>query len=276
MLILLIVMVTLFILKVIFHPSSTISFIQMLIFIILCNMKKLILFSQFLLFLNIQLRAQETENDVQTPLGSIVIAYDVTDVSYDQRVANDASWSQLYPDVTFLDTYDGVSCTRRFNCHGYAWHMMSSEGNGLNDPKWIGWEYPWDEDVYMEDGSFKEVPSAVYPGIVSYQGGEDHSAITTEVPGVWISKWRSGPLVMHPWNYDGEYSYAVLKYYKLCYEKIEDSLLYSQYTKEGCKLLLRNVSIYTNAAINITIEDWLKIEGTFSAPISATLDISPP
>jgi len=103
--------------------------------------------------------------------------------------------------------------TGTFNCHGFAWLMSGGRGEEDIDwgkARWVG-TGPDDAgispDLFMIDGHFEQVSEETYPGIVFWgTPGEhrkfpfDHSAITTRVPGVFISKWRDGPLMRHPWN----------------------------------------------------------------------------
>jgi hypothetical protein len=62
--------------------------------------------------------------------------------------------------------------------------------------RWIGYYVSTDEDIYMIDGSYVQVCNEIYPGKVSWIGG-DHSAVTTSIPGRWISKWNKYPLIEH-------------------------------------------------------------------------------
>jgi len=215
----------------------------------------------------------QTQSNVNTPIGNPVTAYITPEMSDADRKAWDKYYEWAYPNATQLDTYGNRSSSGRFNCHGYAWYMMSNEGSGLNDPRWIGYYYTTDEDIYMTDGSYKEVPNEVSPGKVSWASG-DHSAITTSTPGKYRSKWNKYPLMEHQWD-DTPFGTTNLKYYKLCFEKIENVIIYSDFTKNGCKFLMKNVTIQNNADINITVEDWFKIEGTFNAQLGTTLNVVP-
>ena len=152
--------------------------------------------------------------------------------------------------------------------------MMSLEGgNNLEDPRWIGYSETTDEDIYMTDGSYKEVASEVYPGKVSWASG-DHSAITTSTSGVYLSKWNQYPLMEHDWD-DSPFGSSNLKYYKLCYEKIIDETITTDLTKDACKLLIENVIIQNNVDVNIEFEDWVHIKGPFEITSGSTLLISP-
>jgi hypothetical protein len=155
--------------------------------------------------------SQDTQSNVRTPKNSIVTAWITSESSTEARSGWDNYWKTRYPSNEAITTYDGYSSTRRFNCHGYAWYMVSDEGSGLNDPRWIGYQYTTDEDIYMSDGSYIKVANEMFPGKVSWSSG-DHSAITTDVPGKFISKWNEWPLMKHDWD-DTPFGTTNLKYY---------------------------------------------------------------
>ena len=241
----------------------------------------LIIFISF----TINIYSQDSRNDVKTPNYSNVVAYDMYESSDVTRAYFDNYYMNAYQNADTINTYKAkddpnkyYSSTRRFNCHGYAWYMTSNEGSGLADPRWIGY-YPGntDEHIYWEDESYTEVASEVYPGIVSWDPNEggDHSAITTDTPGRYISKWNEWPLMEHDWN-DTTFGTPNLKYYQLnCYRKIEDKTINTDLTRTGCQVLFKNVTITNNVTVNMTFEDWFKIEGTFDAQLGSTLNINP-
>ena len=150
--------------------------------------------------------------DIYTPMGSFVNTWLTCEAATSVREAYDDLYRGRYPDAEMIIVYDGLSSTRKFNCHGYAWLRVEQ---GID--RWIGYEnyekgtYP---DIYIADGSYIEVPSETFPGVVfwdrEYDG--DHSAITTENPGWFISKWNQYPLFWHRWN-NSPYGTATLKYY---------------------------------------------------------------
>lgn len=169
----------------------------------------IILFGCFILNPSI---SQDYRSDVITPNGSIVKAWITAETSVSIREYNDFYWSSRYPNAEVIITFDNLSSTRRFNCHGYAWHM-SELAYPLSQPRWIGYEIAnTDEYIYWEDGSYINVPVETYPGKVSWASG-DHSAITTSEQGWFISKWNELPLMKHRWN-DSPYGTYNLKYYK--------------------------------------------------------------
>jgi hypothetical protein len=146
-------------------------------------------------------------------MGSPVVTFLTCESSLQTRQGFDATYAQSYPNATQLITYDGFSSTRKFNCHGYAWLRVEQ---GID--RWIGTgrldlgdiEDP--EMIYMTDGSYTQVSQETYPGKV-FWGSNDHSAVTTNQTGVFISKWNEYPLMQHAWNYS-PYGTNNLKYYK--------------------------------------------------------------
>lgn len=173
----------------------------------------------------------------------------------------------LHPDAEPQDINSRYYSSFTFNCHGFAWYMESANESALSDPRWIN-----DEAKYMSDDSYKEVMSETYPGKISWSTGS-HSAITTSVSGVYLSKWGFGPLMEHDWD-DSPYGTQNLKYYKLCYRELTDPIN-STTTRDDCRLLIKNTTLSSNIDLIIDYEDWVKIEGTFSTGSGATLIISP-
>lgn len=157
--------------------------------------------------------------NVSTPNGSSVIAYIMDESSDETRASFDSYWNNIYPNNEMIKTYYNsnstikYSSTRRFNCHGYAWHM-STLSDLLNQPRWIGKDlYNTDEHIYWNDNSYVEVANATYPGMISWQGLDgDHSAITTNQQGIVISKWNEWPFMRHKLA-DSPFGSSGLKYY---------------------------------------------------------------
>lgn len=155
----------------------------------LITMRMLIFLLNAFLLNSITIYAQTPVTEY-TPKGSTVNAYITPEMSTSDRSYWDAYWASS--GRTYLYYFGGsYSSSNRFNCHGYAWHMV--EGG---QPRWIGYTTTTDEDIYMTDGSYIKVCNEIYPGKVSWVGG-DHSAITTSTPGIWISKWNKWPLIQH-------------------------------------------------------------------------------
>jgi len=172
--------------------------------------KELIILSVCSLF-TINSFAQDYQSNVCTPKGNSVVAFIMEESLENTRAYYDSVYALNYPNAIQIPTYDGYSSTRKFNCHGYAWHIS----DGGSD-RWIGYGYPYDNDPeygYWQDASYIEVAQRTYPGKVNWSSG-DHSAITTENPDILISKWNEYPLMKHEWD-DSPYGTSNLKYYKL-------------------------------------------------------------
>jgi hypothetical protein len=177
-------------------------------------MKKIILtYSVFFIVLTTYIKAQ-TYSPVYTPNGTEVPAWITSELSKSDRAYWDSYFALHYPNAIQLSTYGNYSSTGRFNCHGYAWYM-SENNDELSNPRWIGLGYnePSDPEYsYWEDGSYIEVSSSnIFGSKVNWSSG-DHSAITTNVQGVLISKWRFYPFMKHNWD-DSPYGSSGLKYY---------------------------------------------------------------
>jgi len=111
------------------------------------------------------------------------------------RLGFDDYYSREYDEATLILTYDSLSSTARFNCHGFAWIR---EEQGVD--RWV--EDPC-RGVFMADGSYIEASADPwpYPAKVYWVGG-GHSAITTKDSGMVISKWVDGPLMKHELHYN--------------------------------------------------------------------------
>lgn len=222
--------------------------------------------------LNILLSQQQS--NVKTPISeeNNVTAYVRGEASESQLEYWDNYYNLTYSNAIKIPTYgSSYSATQRFNCHGYAWYMTES-GHGLDDPRWIGLYEVTDEDIYMTDGSYVEVESAVWPGKVSWPSTMNHSAITTEQGGVWISKWGPCPLYKHNWD-DSPFGSENLKYYKLYHEKILHNTIYTNLLKILSILYLQDVTIKNNVNVHFDIDNNITIEGLFKVGLGSTLII---
>ncbi len=167
---------------------------------------------------------------VYTPNGSEVLCtWEFAEAS-DEELSH---WYSIIEDYIAEENLDAEivdSASRRYNCHAYAWHM--TEGGG---EIWIGAfgsgtecpteeEAQWVEDIYWTDGSYYEVsglnPSDVTASHASkvnwplpYNDGGNHSAVTTDEAGYFISKWGPYPLVEHWWS-DCPYNSSLLRFYQ--------------------------------------------------------------
>ena len=134
--------------------------------------------------------------DIYTPVGSSVKTYLTCEESRYDRAFYDNLYRSKYPDAEMIIIYDGLSSTRKFNCHGYAWLRVEQ---GID--RWIGYFSGNDDpDVYMTDGSYTQVALETFPGKVFLDRPGDHTAITTEQPGWFISKWGANILCRHRWD----------------------------------------------------------------------------
>lgn len=170
------------------------------------NMKVLV---AILLISNQMIVSGQTQVTRYTPKGSPVRAYNnIPEMSSTDK----ADWSTnvqiYYPNATQINP---PSATRSYNCHAYAWHVK--EGG---DAVWIGYYdgQKADEDIYWTDGSYVEQPSEANAEKISYYTG-NHSAVQSDIQGVYISKWGPGPLMRHQHD-DGPsiYNMTYRKYYK--------------------------------------------------------------
>jgi hypothetical protein len=153
------------------------------------------------LIINVAIICFHTHAQPKTPkCTSILNYYTIAEQSPAWIAATNASVQSQYPNATLI----GNSSTT-YNCHAYAWHMS----NG-GSTYWI--DTPSD-NTYWDDGSYVEVSAAAAPIAtkVSY-ASDDHSAITTTSPGVFISKWGSGPVMQHASTYT-PYNESTIKYY---------------------------------------------------------------
>ena len=149
--------------------------------------------------------------DIYTPKGSPVVTFLMCESSIEKRKSLDQYYAQRYPNAVQIKTYDLCSSTRKFNCHGYAWLRVEQ-----NIDRWIGTGWSDDvvdpEKIYISDSSYTEASQETYPGKVFWASG-DHTAITTEQQGIFISKWNEWPLMKHAWNYS-PFGSNNLKYYQ--------------------------------------------------------------
>lgn len=154
-----------------------------------------------ILLLMIQNVLADKQSNVTTPNGTTVIAW-----IFEEASASDLAYIENQIALQYPRAQKMAPASRTYNCHGYAWHM--TEGGSA---RWIGVNSTAHEDVYMTDGSYTEVTSGTSPRKVSYQS-DDHSAVTTDELGQFISKWGNLPLMRHASGYS-PYNASVLHYY---------------------------------------------------------------
>ena len=109
----------------------------------------------------------DTTRDIYTPRGTLVgDSYDCDELYWTTRRDFDIYYATAYPNATQLKLWDEqYSSSRRYNCHGYAWHMIGDDA--INDPVAIGWTAPGNTYKYWEDESYSEV-DVQYATMVDY------------------------------------------------------------------------------------------------------------
>jgi len=152
--------------------------------------------------------------DIYTPKNNPVCTYFMCEQSNYWRSYYDSVYISRYPNAVPMEKFGTYYSTRKFNCHGYAWLRVEQ---GID--RWIGTGWsgePVDpEKAYINDGSYTLISNPTYPGKVWWGGsGEDHTAVTTSVSGVVISKWNEWPLMKHQTNYSPFGTSNKYQYYK--------------------------------------------------------------
>ena len=179
-------------------------------------MKKLIVFIFLICFaFSHTLKAQCYNNvqmyDISTPFCNTVITWIMCEDPDSVRRAYDIQFATGYPNAQQVITYNGLSSTAKFNCHGYAW--LRTEGG---PDRWIGYyANNTDPDIYMSDDSYTEVKASPWPyqAKVFWDRPGDHSGVTTAQQGIINSKWNRYPLMVHAVNYGPYWGSSTFKYY---------------------------------------------------------------
>lgn len=140
---------------------------------------------------------------VYTPKGSLVPdTYYIPELLVPSQVAAFAAQvSDVYPDAQII-----ADATSTYNCHGYAWSIVE---NG--ETVWMGAETN-PTAIFWLDGSYMGTSSTSATKIAYLS--DNHSAVRTGTPNIYISKWGNGPLVRHRKD-DSPYNYSSLSYLKL-------------------------------------------------------------
>jgi hypothetical protein len=208
--------------------------------------------------------------DIYTPMGSSVSTWLTCEDDISWREYLDDYYSSAYPNAEMIIVYDGVSSTRKFNCHGYAWLRVEQETD-----RWLGY-YPdnIDPDIYMTDGSYVQVTSETFPGKVFWPKADDHSAITTEHQGWFISKWGRCPLFRHHWD-DQPYGTNNLKYYvKNCTLNISDQTINEDRPVTSCgDIYVQDVTVEDDAKLTLDAAGKTVIEKNFKVQLGSRLKI---
>ena len=136
--------------------------------------------------LNVETKAQGAAATVYTPNGTLVndTYYRSEELSASQKAGHDQYCTTTYSQATLIS-----SSTTTYNCHAYAWYM--TEGGSA---VWMGWTIN-PTNVYWLDGSYISTTGAATK--VSYLS-DNHSAVTTSTPNIFISKWGEYALMRHP------------------------------------------------------------------------------
>ena len=103
----------------------------------------------------------------------------------------DEHFCAMFPAATMLK-----NSSQTYNCHSYAWNM--SDGGSAC---WINKNYDGSPNLskYWTDDYYSEVSEAKVLKINYYDG--DHSAVKSNVSGMYESKWGKGPLMRHAPGY---------------------------------------------------------------------------
>ena len=213
--------------------------------------------------------------DIYTPVGSYVKTYLMCEAATSTREYYDDYYSSRYPNAEMIIVYDLLSSTRKFNCHGYAWLRVEQ---GID--RWIGYSKDnRDPDVYMTDSSYIQVSSEIFPGKVFWDRPNDHSAITTEQSGWFISKWNQYPLFRHKWNdspYGTNFKYYVRNCSLLGNETINcTNRIINSYTPiSSCgNINVQNVKVQNGAKLILDAAGEVNIISDFEVELGAEFEI---
>ena len=131
-----------------------------------------------------------------------------------------------YPNVEIL-----APASATYNCHAYAfWVSRGHEPTWINNP-----------EPFWNDCSYVEVYDESQASVVVYDPSFMHSALTTETPGVYVSKWGSSPLVRHRFD-DVPAGYGSPFLFLAWAGRIETTLAVSQSTANHPELSWTGVS----------------------------------
>jgi hypothetical protein len=181
-----------------------------------------------LLSSNLPVSAEDRLIRIETPNGSPVTCTWRCDEASEDQLSIWHGQCESYIS-NGLDAIIIGEASRKYNCHGYAWHFtvegeevwMGAYAQGTECPSLPDAELA--EDIYWTDGSYYEVTGVEPANVTDAQvamvnwprstaDGGNHSAITTESEGYLISKWGNWPLVRHWWA-DSPYDERGMKLY---------------------------------------------------------------
>lgn len=152
-----------------------------------------------------------TGHNVETPNGTNVIGKTLdTGVEADFSTAeHDSIYAFFMGEFSSLSMPSGGNSSKKYNCHGYAWHMY----NGNTSDKVIIEDLCQPSTIpYVNDESYVQVSNLSDADIVVFSQ-YDHSAIK-QSNGSYISKWGLGPLFEHSLADAIDYYGNVIAYYK--------------------------------------------------------------
>jgi hypothetical protein len=177
-------------------------------------MKKHLLFIISLIVLNIAsgqawiIMKKNISTPKNTPVQVFVLNVDWT---APEMIALYRYWTRTFPNAIEIKPF-----SKKYNCHGYAWHM-SSLPIPMNDKVWMNAP---NQLTYIFDFSYLFVNfplEDIMVGDKVYYGGDDHSAVVSQIPvgapTKFISKWGDKWLVEHDWN-DSPYNSYPLSFYR--------------------------------------------------------------
>jgi len=145
------------------------------------------------------LTAKDYSSYAYTPNGTAVpVIVRTWELSSGQIAACNSDLDQTYPNATRL-----TNCSRKYNCHSYAWYSQSPFNN-----RWMN--TPGD-DTYWQDGSY--IPASIRAGGKVSYASDDHSAIALS-GSEYESKWGSTALMRHAPTYT-PYNSSVLNGYRV-------------------------------------------------------------
>ena len=128
---------------------------------------------------------------VYTPKGSAVSVITRAEMSAAEIAGSNQYYKSKYPKATYVST-----ATAKYNCHSYAWYSSST-----SNPYWMN-----SPSKYMSDGSYTRVQKISQASKVYYPD-DNHSARVYDAEGnsinnaTVISKWGSGPVMIHKVHY---------------------------------------------------------------------------
>ena len=214
--------------------------------------------------------------DIYTPMGTPVLTWLTEEDTPAARYERDSTYIAQYPFAEPIPIYnDGYYSTSRFNCHGYAW--IRTEGG---PDRWLSCDLRVDrleQYKYMEDSSYIRVNSETHPGKVSWSRMGDHSAVTTDEPGVVISKWGNGPLMKHDVHYSPcpiPMGLGLEYYVKNCSLVLENKAITTDTPITSCgDITVQNVTVTNGAKLTLDAAGEVNIISDFEVELGSEFEI---